>query len=100
MFGTIVLEANPSRAWGMIKTISLSIEISQDRELNLTVPADVPVGPADIVLVVASSAQPNASTLGELADSEFFGMWRDRTDIIDNSQFARDLRSEGWKRSA
>jgi hypothetical protein len=84
----------------MIKTISLSIDIPQSRELNIAFPADVPAGPAEIVLVVTSSAQPNGSTLGELADSEFFGMWRDRADIADNSQFARDLRSKGWKRSA
>ncbi len=37
-------------------------------------------------------------TLSELADSEFFGMWRDRLDIDAGFEFARDLRSQGWKR--
>jgi hypothetical protein len=50
--------------------------------------ADIPANPAS-----------NASTLGELANSEFFGMWRDRADIEDSFEFARDLRSHGWKRS-
>jgi hypothetical protein len=40
------------------------------------------------------------ATVGDFARSTFFGMWRDRTDITDSVQFARDLRSEGWKRSA
>ena len=39
-------------------------------------------------------------SIDDFAHSEFFGMWRDRTDITDSAQFARDLRSEGWKRSA
>jgi hypothetical protein len=37
-------------------------------------------------------------TLGELADSQFFGLWRDRTDITDNIEFARQLRSNAWNR--
>jgi hypothetical protein len=59
-------------------------------------PADVPVGPAEIVLVVSSSDRSNGRTLGDFKNSEFFGMWRDRSDIIDSVQLARELRSEGW----
>jgi predicted nucleic acid-binding protein len=58
------------------------------------------VGPAEIVLVVSSPVPAKNRTLGDFATSEFFGMWRDRTDIIDSVQFARQLRSDGWKRSA
>lgn len=39
-----------------------------------------------------------ASTLGDLAASEFFGMWRDRADIDDTPDFASRLRIGGWKR--
>ena len=84
----------------MVKTVNLNANIAPNRELHITLPADVPTGPAEIVLVVSSSAHLTDSTLGELADSEFFGMWQDRPDITDSAQFARDLRSEGWKRSA
>ncbi len=84
----------------MVKTVNLSADIPANRELHITLPADVPTGPAEIVLVVSTTAQTNGSTLGELADSEFFGMWRDRPDITDSIGFARNLRSEGWKRSA
>jgi tRNA(fMet)-specific endonuclease VapC len=84
----------------MIKTVNLNADIPPNRELHITLPPDVPAGPADIVIVVSSSGSANASTLGKLGDSEFFGMWRERTDLGDSVQFARDLRSEGWKRSA
>ena len=83
-----------------MKIINLNTEILPDRELRLTLPADVPTGPAEIVLVISAPSRPNASTLGELANSEFVGIWRDRPDIEDGAQFARTLRSKGWKRSA
>ena len=84
----------------MVRTMNLNADIPADRELHITLPADVPVGPAEIVLVVSSSSSSAPSTLGKLADSEFFGMWHDRADISDSSEFARDLRSQGWKRIA
>ena len=84
----------------MIKTVNLSAEIPANHELHITLPADIPTGPAEIVLVVSSALQPGTSTLGELADSEFIGVWRDRLGIPDSFRFAQDLRSQGWKRSA
>jgi len=84
----------------MVRTVNLNTEIPADRKLHISLPPDVPPGPAEIVLVVSSSADSAPSTLGELLDSEFFGMWRDRADITDSFEFARDLRSRGWKRSA
>jgi hypothetical protein len=83
----------------MIKTINLITEISPDREVRITLPSDVPPGPAEIVVVVAPTTGPIGHTLGELLGSEFFGMWRDRTDIDDSVTFARRLRSEAWSRS-
>ncbi|SPF38497.1 conserved hypothetical protein [Candidatus Sulfopaludibacter sp. SbA4] len=84
----------------MVKTINLNAEIPANRELHLTLPDDVPVGPAEIVLVVSSRTTTGTPTLGELADSEFCGMWANRSDIRDSAEFARQLRTEGWKRSA
>jgi hypothetical protein len=83
----------------MVRTINLSAEIPPTRELQITVPADVPVGPAEIVVVVSSQVQPRAGLLGDLAASEFIGMWQDRTDFVDSSEFALRLRSEGWRRT-
>ena len=84
----------------MVKTVSLNAEIPPSREIRITLPADVPTGPAEIVLVVSSPASQGGSTVADLEQSEFFGMWADRTDIGDSVEFARHLRSDGWKRSA
>jgi hypothetical protein len=66
--------------------------------LHITLPQDIPTGPADIVLVVSSSTQSELSTLEQLADSEFFGLWRDRE--VDSSVLGQELRTKGWDRSA
>ena len=84
----------------MVKTVNLNAEIPPNRELRITLPGDVPTGPAEIVVVVSSPPRSSVSTLGDLANSEFFGMWRDRSNIEDSFHFARRLRSESWKRSA
>ena len=82
----------------MVRTVSLHTDIPDSRELHITLPADVPAGPADLVIVV--SAQVTSRTFGDFLDSEFVGMWKDRTDIADSATFARHLREEAWRRSA
>ena len=84
----------------MVRTVNLTTDIPPNREVRVTLPADVPTGPAEIVVVVASRAGSPARTLGDLLRSEFFGMWRDRTDIDDSAEFARRLRVEAWSRPA
>jgi hypothetical protein len=84
----------------MVKTVAFNAEIPTNRELRITLPADVPTGSASIVIMVSPAGQPAASTFDDLLNSEFLGMWRDRTDIGDSLEFSRKLRSEGWKRPA
>lgn len=84
----------------MVKTLAVTASIPEDRTVHLTLPDDVPVGPAEIVLVVVPRGQAISKTLGDLAQSEFFGMWRDRQDMEDSVEFARKLREEAWSRSA
>jgi hypothetical protein len=84
----------------MVKTINLSTEVPPNREVRITLPTDVPLGPADIVVVIASRAAASTRTLGDLLRSEFFGMWRSRPDIGDSAEFARRLRAEAWSRAA
>jgi hypothetical protein len=84
----------------MVKTVNLNAEIPPSREIRITLPGDVPVGPAEIVLVVSSPTPVGGSTFGDLAISEFFGMWADRADIRDSAEFARQLRADAWKRPA
>jgi hypothetical protein len=82
----------------MVRTLNLTTDVPPDRKVVITLPADVPLGLADIVVVVASHASPSGHTLGDLVRSEFFGMWRERGDIVDSEAFARRLRKEAWKR--
>ena len=84
----------------MAKTFTLDTDIPASRELLITLPADVPTGSARIVITVSPSWSGLHSTFSDLLNSEVFGMWRDRADIEDSSEFARKLRSQGWNRSA
>lgn len=83
----------------MIRTVNLDTDIPANRELRIVLPPEFPEGPARIVLQVTTSPETAAqATLGSLAHSEFFGMWRERSDIRDSSEFAAKLRFDGWKR--
>ena len=82
----------------MFKTINLTTEVPPSREVRIKLPDDIPLGPAEMVVIVASQAPTTGHTLGDLAHSEFFGMWRDRTDIGDSAEFARRLRAQAWSR--
>ena len=82
----------------MLRTINLATDIPSSRELRILLPPDVPTGPAELVVVV-TSREHSPRTLGDLAHSEFFGMWRDRADIGDSAEYARQLRAEAWKRA-
>jgi len=83
----------------MPKTVILTADIPANRELRIKLPADVPTGSAEIVVTVSSVKPSTASTFGDFLESEFFGMWRDRADIDNTVEFARKLRSDGWKRA-
>lgn len=83
-----------------LTTIRISTEITAEREVRITLPADTPLGQADIVVVIAPQATAVPKTLGDVLHSEFFGMWRDREDIADSAAFARQLREDAWKRDA
>jgi hypothetical protein len=83
----------------MTRTLRINAEIPPDRNVTIVLPDDVPVGPAEITVVVSSAEITDVRTFGDLLGSEFFGMWRDRADISDSIEFARQLRSLGWKRT-
>lgn len=80
----------------MVKKVTLNTEIPANRELRVTLPGDVPIGSAKIVITVSPSGSSTSATFSDLLSSEFFGMWRTRADIEDSLEFARKLRSEGW----
>jgi hypothetical protein len=84
----------------MTQTIALKVDVPKSRELSIRLPDDVRPGPAEMLITITSSGPQSASiaTLGDLARSEFFGMWRERQDLSDPAAFARRLRQEGWSR--
>jgi hypothetical protein len=73
----------------MVRTLILNAEIPASRELRITLPPDMPTGSAAVVVTVSSPGVSPLSTFGDLLQSEFFGMWRDRTDIEDSVEFVR-----------
>ena len=81
-----------------MKTLNINADIPANRELRITLPDDVPTGPAEIVVIVSPGTRHGDSTLGALSESEFFGIWEGRQDITDSIAFSRHLRSEGWER--
>jgi hypothetical protein len=84
----------------MVKTLSINTDVPANREVIISIPADIPIGPAEIVVVIASKVNTTTKTLGELLNSEFFGMWKDRSDIEDSVEFAHQLRTQAWSRAA
>lgn len=83
-----------------MKTVTYNVVIPADRHLHVTVPEDVPPGPAEIVLVIAPEAPvEQGMTAGDLLRSPLCGIWKDRTDIGDSVQFARSLRARAEQRS-
>lgn len=82
----------------MVATVNMSTNVPPSREVRIVLPPDVPLGPAEITVVVCSHAPAPVRTLGDLARSAFVGLWRDRTDIADSATFAHELRAKAWSR--
>jgi hypothetical protein len=47
---------------------------------------------AEVIVLFERNPREGGMTLGELARSDIVGMWKDRTDIGDSSEYARKLR--------
>jgi hypothetical protein len=78
-----------------MKTIACKVVIPTDRQLHISVPEDVPPGPAEVVVVIVPKALPEKrGTAGDLLRSPLFGIWKERTDIGDSREYARELRAK------
>jgi hypothetical protein len=78
-----------------MRTITSKVVIPADRQLHISVPEDVPPGPAEIVLVIVPEAvAERGATAEDLLRSPLFGLWKDRTDIGDSVEHARNLRAK------
>jgi hypothetical protein len=83
-----------------MKTVTCTVVIPADRQLHITVPEDIPPGPAEMVLVIAPEAPAEKGlTAGDWLRSSRCGVWQDRTDIGDSVEFARSLRVRATQRS-
>ena len=81
----------------MKQVVHIEADIPEDRKLEITLPDDFPPGKAEITISVAPKKR--RSTAQDLLNSEIFGMWADRTDITDSTEFARELRRKAWTRA-
>lgn len=82
----------------MSKTLTLHGEIRPDHTLTVTLPDDLPVGPAKITVTVEAEDSSMIRTLGELANSDFFGMFADRDDLPKTNEEFREWRRKLWER--
>jgi len=82
----------------MVATVTISTHVPESRHIEVTVPQEVPVGPAEMVIVVVTGDADQPRTLGDLAASGFFGAWAGRTDVQDSVEYARLLRADAWSR--
>ena len=82
-----------------MKAITCKVEIPTNRQLQITVPEDVPPGPADVVVVIVPETTPErGGTTGDLLRSPLFGLWKARTDMGDGVEYARKLRAKAEQR--
>ena len=82
-----------------MKTITCKVVIPTNRQLQIPVPEDVPPGPAEVVVVIASETVPEkGGTAGDLLRSPLFGLWKDRNDIGDSVEYAKKLRDKAQHR--
>jgi len=85
----------------MDRTVTLQVDIPQNHTVCIPLPEDLPVGLAELWVVVrpvpTSPALP-AGTAAEMAQSPLFGLWSDRGDIADSLTYARRLRALAERR--
>ena len=84
-----------------VTTLNIRSEVQAGRRLEIQIPRDVPLGPAEVVVVIfpeKPGAVRKPLTAGDLMRSPLFGLWKDREDIGDSLEFARKLRAEAEQR--
>ncbi len=84
----------------MTRAINITTDVPESREVRIILPPDVPTGLVDLTVLVMPSCEASIRTLGDLRQSEFFGLWQDRSDVADSAEFARSLREAAWNRES
>lgn len=83
----------------MTRTIQLTTEVPDNRQIYIALPKEIPIGPAQLTLSIQAPPESAPSKLGDLLQSGLFGCWRDRTDLADSLEFAQRLRHDSWRRN-
>jgi hypothetical protein len=84
----------------LMKAVVCKVVIQADRRLHISIPEDVPPGPAEIALIIAPEAPAERGmTAGDLLRSPLCGIWKDRSDIDDSIEYACLLRAQAERRS-
>ncbi len=84
-----------------MRTISIKANIPENHKLMVDIPEDLPIGPADVVVVIVpeiGAVEKRGETAGDILKSPLLGMWKDRKDITDSLEFARKLREHSETR--
>ena len=80
------------------QSVTTSGLIADDHSLTVTIPTNFPPGRVKVTLTLEADAD-EYMPLGKLTELGVFGAWAHRSDLGDSVEFARGLRSEGWRRT-
>ncbi len=83
----------------MFHTVTTDGEVQSDHTLVLTVPADLPPGPVTVTITSEAHVPDRISTLGDLLESGFVGMWADRKDLPRTDNEFSVWRRKLWERN-
>lgn len=78
-----------------MSSIVLQGIITEEGELVVTFPPGLPPGPVEVEIRLPETIGISSQ---EILESDFVGMWEDRTDIEDSVDYARTLRRQALKR--
>jgi hypothetical protein len=82
-----------------MKTATIKAIVPPDHRLVIQVPEEVPAGPAEVLVRPVEAPSLARGTGADLLASGLFGIWKDRADITDSIEFARELRRRAEQRS-
>jgi hypothetical protein len=78
-----------------MSSIILQGLINEEGELIVEFPSDLPPGPVEVEIHLPETKGLSSQ---EILESDFVGMWEDRTDIGDSVDYARKLRRQALRR--
>ena len=80
-----------------MSSIILRGVVNEQGELIVEFPPDLPPGPVEVEIHLPETI---GLTSQEILNSDFVGMWKDRTDISTSVDYARKLRHQALRRKA